>query len=216
MRIATKNDYPEIESILSMDGESMFQPGVDFRVQKGFYLLDDYAIFWCNPIDDRTMEVHTTFTPNHRGKYARDLTRVGQRMIFSELSVERLVTKCKLHHKYVVAFAQWMGFKQIGTIEDTIILECPIEAYVMLDNDLSDFAIDVDFPLPRDCPQAQSNFAGFAISCFRSGMLMKGIQTYNRMAVLMNWEPLLLTSTNPILLTIGDRQFSPSSMATEA
>jgi hypothetical protein len=216
MKIAGTEDYPRIESILSMDGESMFQPGIDFRTQKGFYILDDYAVFWCNPIDERTLEVHTTFTPDHRGRYARDLTRVGQRMIFSELSVERLVTKCKLHHKYVVAFAQWMGFKQIGTIDDTIILECPIEAYVMLDNDLSDFAIDIDFPLPMDCSQVQSNFAGFVISCLRSGMLMKGIQTYNRMAVLMNWEPLLLTSTNPILLTIGDRQFSPSSMATEA
>ena len=216
MRIATTKDHPLIESILLGSDESMFGGGIDFKAQKGFYLLDDYAVFWCNPIDDQTLEVHTTFTPDHRGQYARDLTRVGQRMIFSELSVERLVTKCKTHHKYVVAFAQWMGFKQIGTIDDTIILECPLEAYVMLDNDLCDFAIDIDFPLPKDCTQVQSNFAGFVVSCFRSGMLMKGIQTYNRMAVLMNWEPLLLTSTNPILLTIGDRQFSPSSMATEA
>jgi len=193
----------------------MFGLGIDFKLQKGFYIIDDHAVFWCNPIDAGTMEVHTTFTPSHRGKYARDLTRAGQRMIFSELGVEKLITKCKLHHKYVVAFAQWVGFKQIGTVDDTIILECPIESYIILDNELCDFAIDVDFPLPKDCSQAQSNFAGFVISCFRNGLLMKGLQTYNRMAVLMNWEPLLLTSTNPILLTIGNRQFSPSNMATE-
>jgi hypothetical protein len=216
MRIATENDYPKIKSILSMakeHGETLLKlPDAQIENLSGFFILDDHGVFWCNPIDERTLEVHTTFEPDHRGQYARDVARAAQRMIFTELGVERAVTKCGLGHKYVVAFARWMGFKQIGLVADTIILECPMEAYIMLDNDLCDFAIDVDFPLPSICPQEQANFAGFFVACCRTGMFMKGLQAYNRMAVLMGWEPLLLTSANPILLTIGDRQFSPSKL----
>jgi RimJ/RimL family protein N-acetyltransferase len=219
MRIATPSDFDHIQNILDKAGESgetmLSKPDAKPENLLGFFLVDDHGCFWCKPIDNETLEVHTTFEPKYRGQYARDLARVGQRMVFTELDVRRVITKCKLHHKYVVAFAQWMGFKQIGIVDDTIILECPLEAYVMLDTDLCDFAIDAGFPLPAICPQEQANFAGFFVLCYRNGLLMKGLQAYNRMALLLDWEPLLLTSSNPILLTIGDRQFSPSSL-TEA
>ncbi len=219
MKIATQDDFQHIQGILAnsaKDGEVMVQnPSRDMSKEAGFFITDDHGCFWCKPIDTETLEVHTTFEPGYRGQYARDLTRVGQRMVFTELPVQRLVTKCKLRHKYVVAFARWMGFKQIGVVDDTIILECSLDAYVMLDTDLSDFAIDVDFPLPPVCPQEQANYAGFFVLCCRNGLLMKGLQSYNRMALLAGWEPLLLTSIDPILLTMGGRQFSPSSM-TEA
>lgn len=219
MKIAKQEDMQYIEEILeksSKHGDTMFKHGIDYRQQHGFYIVDDHGVFWCNPIDERTLEVHTTFEPEYRGQYVRDVTMAGQRMVFTELGVERLITKCKLNHQYVVAFAKWMGFKKIGIVDDTIIMECPIESYIMLDNDLCDFAIDTDFPLPPICPQEQANFAGFFVACCRTGMMMKGLATYNRMAVLLDWEPLLLTSLDPILLTIGGRQFSPNCAATEA
>jgi len=219
MHIATASDCSQIESILAKAGavgETMLKDRTDYKELPGFYLLDDHGAFWCNPIDERMMEVHATFEPEYRGKYVRDVTRAAQRMIFTELGVERLLTKCKLKHQYVVMFAKWVGFKQIGIVDDTIIMECPLEAYVMLDNELCDFAIDAEFPLPPICPQEQANFAGFFVACCRTGMVMKGLVAYNRMAVLLGWEPLLLTSSEPILLTIGGRQFSPRSLMTEA
>ena len=218
MRIATPQDCPQIEVILSKamaSGESMFQRDINYKDQPGFFILDDHGVFWCNPLDDATLEVHATFEPGHRGRYVRDITRAGQRMIFTELGVERLLTKCKIHHQYVVEFARWMGFKQIGIMDDTILMECSLDSYIMLDNELCDFAIDVDFPLPPVCPQGQTNYAGFFVLCCRTGLMMKGLATYNRMAALLGWEPLLLTSSEPILLTIGGRQFSPTEM-TEA
>jgi hypothetical protein len=219
LKLATADDLSQIKAILSRagaSGETMLKnPNAKPENLPGFFLLDDHGVFWCKPIDHETLEVHTTFDPDHRGQYARDLARAGQRMVFTELDIQRVVTKCKLHHQYVVAFAKWMGFKQIGIVDDTIVLECTLDSYVMLDNDLYDFAIDAGFPLPDICPQEQANFAGFFVMCYRNGLLMKGLQTYNRMALLLDWEPLLLTSSNPILLTIGDRQFSPSSL-TEA
>ncbi len=219
VKIATPQDSPQIEAILAKAGaagETMVNKVEDYKDLPGFFLLDEHGAFWCNPIDDLTLEVHATFEPDYRGKYVRDVTRDAQRMIFTELGVTRMLTKCKLHHQYVLTFAKWVGFKQIGIVDDTIIMECPLEAYVMLDNELCDFAIDAEFPLPPICPQEQANFAGFFVACCRTGMVMKGLVAYNRMAVLLGWEPLLLTSSEPILLTIGGRQFSPRSLMTEA
>jgi hypothetical protein len=219
MRLAKIDDYPNIKKMLenvSDTSDIMFKAGVDIDHIQGFFLLDDHGCFWCNPIDNLTLEVHATFEPGYRGKYVLDCARECQRILFTELGIERMITKCKTKHKYVIEFGKWIGFKKIGQIGDNIIMECPVESYIIQDEGLADFASDDSFPLPSIYPQEQANFAGFFILCFRVGLFMKGLQAYNRMAVLLQWQPLLLASNNPILFTVGDKEFTPTSIMAEA
>lgn len=218
MKLATAEDYPKIKQMLeniSDASEIMFKTGVDIDNVSGFFLIDDHGCFWCNPIDNLTLEVHATFEPGYRGKYVLDCARECQRILFTELGIERMVTKCKTTHKYVIEFSKWIGFRQIGQIGDNIILECPVESYICKDEDLSDFASDNEFPLPAIYPQEQASFAGFFIMCCQSGLALKGMQVYNRMAVLLQWQPLLLASNNPILFIVGDKEFTPNAIKTE-
>ena len=219
MRLAKIDDYPNIKKMLenvSDTSDIMFKAGVDINHVQGFFLLDDHGCFWCNPIDNLTLEVHATFEPGYRGKYVLDCARECQRILFTELGIERMITKCKTKHKYVIEFGKWIGFKKIGQIGDNIIMECPVESYIIQDEGLANFASDDSFPLPAIYPQEQANFAGFFILCLRAGLFMKGLQAYNRMAVLLQWQPLLLASNNPILFTVGDKEFTPTSIMAEA
>ena len=208
MRLAKTEDYPRIKELLesvSDTSEIMFKVGVDIDNVEGFFLLDDHGCFWCNPIDNQTLEVHATFEKQYRGKYVMDCAKECQRILFTELGIERMVTKCKTKHKYVIEFGKWIGFSKIGQIGDDVIMECPVESYICQDEGLADFATGEDFPLPPIYPSEQANFAGFFVLCCRSGLSFKGLQVYNRMAVLLQWQPLLLASNNPILFTVGDR-----------
>ena len=219
MRLAKIDDYPNIKKMLenvSDTSDIMFKAGVDINHVQGFFLLDDHGCFWCNPIDNLTLEVHATFEPGYRGKYVLDCARECQRILFTGLGIERMITKCKTKHKYVIEFGNWIGFKKIGQIGDNIIMECPVESYIIQDEGLANFASDDSFPLPAIYPQEQANFAGFFILCLRAGLFMKGLQAYNRMAVLLQWQPLLLASNNPILFTVGDKEFTPTSIMAEA
>ena len=216
MKIAHLEDQGQIEEILrNVRGETMISGGeLPLWFERGFFLLDDHGMFWCSPVSDDTLEVHATFDNEYRGHYARDLGMEAQRMLFTELSITRMITKCKVRHKNVVAFTKWIGFHEIGLVGEDRVLECSLDSYIMLDHHLG--RLTGEFPLPSVCPQEQANYAGFFMECSNKGMLLKGLQTYNRMASLLHWQPLIITSDNPILLTVGDKQFSPTVVPSEA
>lgn len=219
MRLAGPEDHDKIRQILedaAKTGETMVQGKMQPWFNQGFFLLDEHGVFWCNPLDGRTLEVHATFEKDYRGKYVLNAAREAQRMLFSELSIERMVTRCKLRHQYVISFSQWAGFHKVAQLGDDVILECPIESYVALDNELSKFVYESEFPIPEICTVEQIHFAGFFLLCCRKEMVMKGIQTYNRMSVLLQWSPLLLTSADPILITVDGKEFPPTAIPTEA
>ena len=218
MRLAGPEDHDKIRQILedaAKSGETMVKGQIAPWFDQGFFLLDDHGVFWCKPLDDRTLEVHTTFEKGYRGKYVLDSAREAQRMLFSELGIERMVTKCKTHHKYVITFSQWIGFHRTAQIGDDVILECPIESYIYMDKDLAENARVIDFPLPGDSSLEQAQFAGFFALCCQKGLVVKGLKTYNRIALLLQWQPLILTSANPILVSVDGKEFSPTSVPTE-
>ena len=221
--VATKEHMSILEDILKVSakhGETMVMNDspLEFFCENGFFLLEEngHGFFWCRVLDPITMEVHATFKPEYRGGWVKRSAMEGIRKVFSELMVERLVTRCKDHHKYVVAFSQWLGFKQIGFSGDNIVLECSLDSFVMRDDDLALLAHEIDFPGLENASMEQARFAGFFVLCVRSGLVMKGLEKYNRMAVLLGWEPLLMISDSPMLFSVGTGQFSPISTTVEA
>lgn len=221
-KIASIEDAPVIEHILAeagKHGETMVQGGSlgDF-FETGFFMLEEngHGFFWAKTLDGLSLEGHTTFLPRFRGLYAKNMALEAMRQVFSELSVERIYTKCKEKHKYVAQFCSWVGFKNLGWIGDEIVFECSLESYVLQDASLEAEAVSAGFPLPEVCPMEQAQFAGFFVLCCKKGLFMKGRSVYNRMAFLLGWEPLLIKSNEPILFTVGDRQFSPTVVVTGA
>jgi len=223
MRFATPGDRPIIEAILAEAGASgetmiMGDSSLEWFFDNGFFLVSEggEGCFWLRVLDEQTLEVHATYKPSARGRVARQIAKDGIREVFSSLPTQRLITRCKTKHKHVIMFGEWLGFRRVGTMGDDVVMECTLDTFVANDGILMERVMDAGFPLPLPCTLGQAIYAGFFLECLEHGQVFKGVDVYNRMGSLLGWEPLLISGNDPMLFSVGTRQFSPIKVETEA
>lgn len=205
VRLATREDIPEIQAILDepsvkegalLPSVSRLDATVFFESCKMIYMAPGgcFALVYLSPFQ---VDAHTLFRPAYRGKRAFRAAMEAIEQIFTTTDTLEIFTQVHKQNRPVQMFTGSVGFTRLMEEGDFIFYHLT----------LSDWLAQAK-GLEQACPfEVQSLFqgklAGFARKCFEAGLLSRGIGTYNVWAVRLGWPLFTVLSTDPIRIDLG-------------
>lgn len=174
-------------------------------------LANEFGGFVCEKYADGVYEVHTQFTPEHRGLKALRAAREAAQYMFLSTDCLEILTKCKDDNKPAAVLTRVMGFRKVfrsgacdyyalafedWRAQDALVLATGRRFHDELE------AAGIHVNHPED--EAHDRAAGAAYEMCLRGNAVKGLGLYNRWARFAGYQPINLLSISPLVVDMGD------------
>lgn len=167
-------------------------------------------------------EFHTCVLPNGRGAWAQRAGRACFEYMFTRTDAYELITRCPVSNLQSIMLARFMGMKLEFVTRDFWPKDDglePMEVYVLslmewtsrfssiekygewlhkrYEEEFVRLSMDV---VPHDEDVTHNKYVGAAVLMIRNGQLLKAVAFYNRYALLAGYDPVVITSFDPVIL----------------
>lgn len=194
---------PTVRPLLHGCGHIDFTPYADdpenflFESVRGGYLM--IRVF------EEVYEGHTVYEPG-KGS-AREALRTGEKVIrhmFTQTPALELVGKIPDYNEPSIKLAHMLGFRQEALRDRYCYMNLPLDRWISTCStaELRGRAFLEHLGQPHD--QYLGRRMGAALDMINAGYVEKGVDTWNRRAVMALQEPMKIVSTTPLVLEIDD------------
>jgi RimJ/RimL family protein N-acetyltransferase len=176
-------------------------------------------------LDAGLWEAHSAFLPKGRGQWALAATQASLKWMFARTDALEIVTRCPAGNVAAKALAKAIGGEHLfthpeGWVKDgkpipADVFSLTIQSWMKTSPLLVDrgrwfharlgteFArLGIQEPQHEDS-ETHDRYVGAACEMFFGGQPAKAAVFYNRVASIMNWHPVTVTSLNPLAVDIG-------------
>jgi hypothetical protein len=156
-------------------------------------------------------ECHTQFLPEGRGEHAVRAARESLRYMFCWTDCERIITKVHADNRPAQLFAAQF-FKKRGRTGDHFYYSLDVDDWIAKDPGCQmageEFHRLIGDKKGHDDDATHDCFAGYAWLAAKTGNIYKAQLQYNRWAVMAGYEPIIILSERPLVVSIGSMQIA--------
>lgn len=151
-------------------------------------------------------ECHTQFLPEGRGAHAIEAARESLRYMFIETDCERIITKVKFDNRQAQLFAAQFMQKR-GRTGDYFYYSVDLDDWAQADDVCQSegkrFHDSIGEKAEHDEDTTHDCFVGATWLMAKAGNLYKAQAHYNRWAFMAGYEPLIVLSERPLVVSAG-------------
>lgn len=215
---------PTVHPYISLPGQGRLDAAPLLADKHNVCLVGEHGCFIFERHEPGVYEVHTTFLPDGRGKYALVAAQWARRYMFVATDAMELLTKVPRANIRAAALTRRLGFSHEFTLGGWEYQgrTTPIDFYVLrypqwlrCEQSLAESGEwfhqrleELGHSPDHDDDLVHDRYVGATVQMILAGQVGKGIVLYNRWARFSGYQTIALISATPLVIDIVDAQLS--------